>query len=470
MTDSLLHLLQQYTATDTVPFHMPGHMRNAEFATLGALGASLDITEIDGFDNLHAPTGILRRCADVLRDLVGAKHSFLSVNGASGAILAALRTVLAPGDSILVARNCHRSVTDGIALCGAKPIWLMPPCDTQTGLCLSLPCDLVEAAIKAHPEAKVLLLTSPTYDGVLSDIFALCTIAHQNGVCVIVDEAHGAHLGFLGNSLPSAVRCGADIVVQSYHKTLPSLTQTAVAHLCSERIDAAAFARQMSVFETSSPSYLLLASLDDCIRRMATEPSSVFEPWAQALDAAEAALAPLKHLYRFSPKDVFGYDRSKLVISTANTTLSGTALSQILRTEYHIECEMATPFTVLAMTGAGTRTAHIQALGRALCDIDKTLHIQTPCLIAPPPLPCPSELALATLHRLPTERIPLELAIGRTAATSIFAYPPGVPVIAAAEVYDADTVDYLYFLYDQGAPLVCEAQDGQLWVQVVASA
>ncbi len=470
MHDALLSRLRAYADGDSLPFHMPGHGRNGDFDSLCALGASLDVTEIDGMDNLHDAHGILADGMARLSALYGTRRSFFLVNGSTCGLLAALHTTLSPDDSILVARNCHRSVASGIALCKANPIWLLPPVDTQSGLCLSLPPETVADAIAAHPEAKVLLFTSPTYDGVVSDVAEIARIAHAHGVTVIVDEAHGAHLGRLDPSIPSATALGADVVIQSFHKTLPSLTQTAVAHLCTEAVDGDAFARSLAIFETSSPSYLLLASLDDCVRRMEGSSDTLFAPWREALAVADEVLAPLTHLRRLplSHEGIFAYDTSKILLFCGDTDTSGITLAARLRQDYHIETEMSSPTTLLCMTGAGTRAHQVRALGAALCEIDERLQDRPYAPHPLPALPRRAQVQARALHRLPSEWIPLRQAAGRVAADALFAYPPGIPFVVAGEYYDDATVAYLCALAAQGAPLCCRFRENEPFVYVLA--
>ena len=297
---------------------MPGHKRNEIAPYLMALGAALDITEIEGFDNLHQPQGVLAHSMELAAQVL-AQHTLYSVNGSTAGILAGIGALAAPGDTVLVARNCHMSVIHALRLHRLNPVFLHPPLAGGLPIFGSLPVSVVVDALAQHPKARLVVLTSPAYEGVLSDVQGICAAAHSAGAAVLVDEAHGAHLG-LGAGFPSgAVAAGADVVVQSLHKTLPSLTQTGVIHAKEQHI-AQAVARGMRMFETSSPSYLLLASIDSCMRLLAKQGPELMARWRMALDAFAQAVSDLRVLRVVGmgerPGHVWGLDPSKLLIHT----------------------------------------------------------------------------------------------------------------------------------------------------------
>ena len=277
---SLIERLHRNGEEGRLPFHMPGHKRNTErFPYLDRLSATEDITEIDGFDNLHGAEEILAEAMARAASLWHSERAYFLVNGSSCGILAGIRALTKRGDTVLLSRNAHKSVYHAVELCGLKPIFLMPPYDNERGMFLSLPPRTVREALEAHPEVRLVVLTSPTYEGVLSDTASIAKLAHERGIPLLVDAAHGAHLGLSADFPIGAVEAGADIVVASLHKTLPSLTQTAILHAGGPLVDTARLAHQLAVFETSSPSYLFLASMDGCVR--ALEDGSVMREWME---------------------------------------------------------------------------------------------------------------------------------------------------------------------------------------------
>lgn len=434
MDESLLRKLQNNTA---IPMHMPGHKRNVALAPyLRDLGAAWDITEIDGFDNLHDARGILRDSMDRAAALWGSRRAFYLVNGSSGGILAAVRACVKPGGTVIVGRNCHVSVYNALVLNALTPVYVLPG-DPGHGICGPIDPEDVEQALENHPEAEAVILTSPTYDGVCSDVKAIADVTHRHGRVLIVDQAHGAHFGF-GHGFPdSAVHQGADVVIQSVHKTLPSLTQTAMLHLCSERVSETALRRALAMFQTTSPSYLLLASLDGCVGLLEREGDDLFTRWQQALDKFYNRCAGLRRLRLF---DCSGRDRSKIVVLTDGTALTGSDLANVLRRQYGIEPEMASVAYATAMTGLGDTEETLDALADALAAIDETAEAAEVRTLTAPSLP---RMALAP-HQAELsdgEHLSPEGSAGRISGEFLWAYPPGVPLLVPGEVIDKAILD-----------------------------
>lgn len=435
----------------TLPMHMPGHKRNTALAPyLKKLAADIDITEILGFDHLHAPGGILKEAMQRASRVFHAEHSFFLVNGSSLGMLAAIRAATRPGDAILMARNCHLSAYNAVSLNQLKPTYIYPEVNEDYQINASLSLEAVEEAIYKRQDAKVLVITNPTYEGVLSDLSGIIQLAHQEGLRVIVDEAHGSHLG-LSPLFPSgAVRAGADIVVQSLHKTLPSLTQTAMAHVRSAAL-AQEMQRQLSVFETTSPSFLLLASIDGCVKLIQDQGDRLFAAWSDALmtfDGMMQGLNCLKVLGYGQERDqalphVWGLEPSKLYISTLNADMSGQELAAVLRRAWHIEPEMITPNGVLAMTGMGDTTETLVRLGEALLEIDSGLtrvKEPKPSLMVPR---AKSAVPIQTAERAPYQLLPIAEAADRVIAERLIVYPPGVPMLVPGEVISPQVVQYV---------------------------
>ncbi|MDO4478994.1 MAG: aminotransferase class V-fold PLP-dependent enzyme [Lachnospiraceae bacterium] len=364
--------LQAYAASDDYGFHMPGHKRQT--AANPFLGnelalASIDITEIPGFDDLHEPEGILKNEMAAAAKFYGTKATIFSVNGSTASNLAAISAAVPFEGHFLSAENCHRSVPHAIMLRHLKnrPLKTMPFLTDVPGGIDPLS---VREALKAQPAAAV-MITSPTYEGVVSDVAAIAEEAHRAGALLIVDEAHGAHFSRHPAFPVSAVKLGADLVVHSLHKTLPSLTQTSVLHNVSGRVSTDSLMEWMDVYESSSPSYILMASITSCLHTIMDQREAYFAPYVERLLACREKLAGLKHL-RLVTKETL-YDPSKLVIHTEGTALDGPALAEILRTKYHLVMEKVTPHYALAMTSAADTAEGFERLERALFEIDATL-------------------------------------------------------------------------------------------------
>lgn len=450
MAQSLLELLQA-ACPATLPMHMPGHKRNIEMAPyLKTLAAHLDITEIKGFDHLHAAQGVLREAMEQAAAVFGANHSFFLVNGSTVGLLSAIRAVTAPGDSVLMARNCHKSVYNALALNNLRPHFIYPQTNLRYQINASMSLEDIQRAIARHREARVLIITSPTYEGVLSDLGAIIALAHRHGLTVLVDEAHGPHLGLSPHFPMGALSAGADIVIHSLHKTLPSLTQTALVHVRTPAL-ANEMQRQLAIFETTSPSFLLLASIDGCVRLLRDRGEELFAAWAEALEAFHQKALGLRHLRvlgygkerGLQLDNVYGLEPSKIYISTINTHISGYELAELLRGGHATEPEMITPQGVLAMTGMGDTVDTLGRLGDALLEIDSRL---SPASAVKLPLMAPrvqSKVPIATAERAPFISLPLEQSEGYVMAETIVVYPPGIPVVVPGEVMNGQAISYL---------------------------
>lgn len=459
----LLELLRDYAASPAVPLHMPGHKRNT--ALLGEeLPYAFDITEIDGFDNLHEAQGVLANGMARAAALYGSGRAFYLVAGSTAGILAGIRAATRPGDRVMVARNCHRSVYHALELCRLRPCYLTPPAIEGAGICGSIPVDQARKQLEECPDSRLVVVTSPTYEGVLSDVEGLARLCHERGIPLMVDEAHGAHLGW--EPFPSgAVAAGADLVVHSLHKTLPSLTQTGLLHVSGRRIDPLEVERQLAVFQTSSPSYPLMASIDRCVRLMAGTGNQWMKDYAGRLARFDCRTASLRHLSIFGhtgklPSEAFGFDPGKLLICCRGiilgaSPLTGGRLADILRRDYRIEIEMASAAGVLAMTSLCDSDKTFERLAQALADIDNACAFQPKGLGTEQPLPpvpeqiLPMEEALGAFHAF----LPLEQCEGSVSAEYVWAYPPGVPLLAPGEKITDDFIRFVRRTIEQGVAL-----------------
>ena len=417
-----------------LPMHMPGHKRRAAAEYLEKLACDLDVSEIEGFDDLNAPEGIIADAERRAADLYGAEHSFLLVGGSTVGILAGIYTVLRRGDPVLLARNCHKSVYNAVEICGAVPRYVTPETD-ENGIFGGISPDDVRRCLDEN-RAKLVVITSPTYEGVISDVAAIKAVCGEYGVLLMVDAAHGAHLDLSEHFTGGAVKAGADITICSLHKTLQSLTQTAVAHI--NGIDPADFRRSLSVFQTSSPSYLLLASADGCIDLVSRCPE-LFARWRDALDGFYGKARSLSRLSVFTGDCAFGFDKSKIVILTKKTALTGFALADMLRLD-GIEPEMAADRYVVCMTGPSDGEKELDILLTSLLKADAEAGDKSEKPAAAAGVP-EYRISPSEARALSSESIPAEAAAGRISAEYIYAYPPGIPLIVPGETFSADVVE-----------------------------
>lgn len=433
---TLFERLDEYAGSGAQAMHMPGHKRNtAAFPWLAGL-AERDITEIHGFDNLNDPEGLFARLEERMAALWGADVSIPLVNGSTVGILASVLACLEGGGELLMARDSHKSVYNAAVLSRAGTRYLNPRLHPVFGFPLSVTPEEVEAALDAGPGVKLVCVTSPTYQGVISDIASIAAVCHRRGVPLLVDEAHGAHLGF-GGFPGSAVAQGADLVVQSLHKTLPSLTQTAVLHIRRGLVDPGPVRRCTAMLQSSSPSYLLSASIDACVDFLEREGQEAAHRWLEALLAARRELSGLERLSLWDGGDgVFRYDPSKLLVGGP-----GLWLERKLRDTYRIEPEYALLRHVLAMTGMGDTRESLGRLTRALRELDRQAPEapEAPLPAAAPAYVLPLGQALAS----PGRAVPADRAAGRVSGEFVWSYPPGIPLLVPGQRITGETLAQL---------------------------
>ncbi len=421
---NLYDILKEYSKNGRIPYHMPGHKRSSQFEYINKF-CDIDFTEIDGLDNLHAPCGIISEAMQKAAEIYGAEQSFFLVNGSTGGIISAVYSTCRH-KSIVMARSCHKSVYNAADISECDVSYIMPRI-SSSGYFLDVTPSEVEKALEQNPNASAVIVTSPTYEGVVCDVRRIADICHSAKIPLIVDSAHGSHLGFLEKEIPSSVVAGADIVIMSLHKTLPSLTQTALLHVSGNLVDRDKLRTSISMFETSSPSYIFMASTDGCIETM--RESSLFDKWSERIEKICLA-AKKSNIEIEKPHDVFAYDKSKLILKAQG--MSGAEIAETLRKRYNIEPEMISQSYVLLMTGAGDTDEMTDALCRALETFPEcsTFASKRPS----PSIPLPeSVISLSAASQAESENVKLRESTGRIAAETITAYPPGIPIIAPGE-------------------------------------
>ncbi len=434
-------LLETIKTLKSQPMHMPGHKRNTKsFPHLAELSADIDITEIDGFDNLHDACGILKESMDRCAKIRGADRAFYLVNGATCGILAAVHALVRRGDNVICARNCHKSVYNALELVGARVHFVMPEPVCELGCMGGISAESVEKAVQTVPDARLIIVTSPTYEGVISDIEGICRISH---IPVLVDSAHGAHLGY-GN-IKSPTECGADIVVESLHKTMPSLTQTAVCYASEKYADKIAYS--LSIFETSSPSYILLSSIDSCVNLVSENGTEIFEDWNRGLDSFYGSIQTLKTLKIYNGTGAFAFDRSKIVIYGA----MGGRITEGLR-KNGIEPEMTSLYYTVCMTGAGDTAESLSALADTLKKLDRELDLEYASVIYPE-LPV-REYLPGEVRDMEGVYVDINGSAGKISAEYLFAYPPGIPLVIPGEVISSEIAELILKYQTSGVEIL----------------
>lgn len=449
--ESLYEKLKSYGASDFYGFHMPGHKRQ-----MGCFENPFqwDITEIAGFDDLHHPEkdGILTRAQERASKLYGAEESHFLVNGSTAGILSAISGCVTREGKLLMARNSHRSAYHAAELRGLRVSYVYPQFIKELGINGGiLPAD-VENVLAEEEGIEAVFVTSPTYDGVCSDVRSIADICHRAGVPLIVDQAHGAHFPFSEYFPEDAIQAGADVVIHSVHKTLPALTQTALLHLQGDLADGERIRHYLSVYQTSSPSYVLMASLDACMELLEREGQELFTDYVQRLEGFRNSCRDLKTL-RLAGKELEGFcgvqefDRSKLLISTRGTRLGGEKLSGLLRERFHLEMEMAAPDYVVGISSVADTEEGFRRLGLALHELDAENEKK---------------------KEFPQESRKTDRSQNRISRTYVYVYPPGTPVLAPGDVVTEEIEEEIrrwqaagftvHGLGEDGRPVVVEEE------------
>lgn len=481
---SLKEKLVSYQASDYYPFHMPGHKRVPfDFPN----PYTIDITEIEGFDNLHHATGILKDAQAHAADVFGSKETFYLVNGSTCGILSAISAAVPRGGTILMGRNCHKSAYHASYLMELKTIYLMPEV-TDFGIMGSISPGQVHNMLTLHPEIQAVFLTSPTYDGVVSDIRGISLIAHEHNIPLIVDEAHGAHFVFSELFPDSSLRCGADLVIQSLHKTLPCFTQTALLHMNSERVPKAALKRFLDIYQTSSPSYLFMVSMEQCLLYLTGEDGlKQMQHFSGLIEYFYQSVESLQHLHVFSiDKNCFDRDPSKLLISVGTSGLTGQELYSLLLHKYHLQMEMVSGHYVVALTSLMDTIEGFERLSQALQEIDRVYTGSDSNFGAPAALgsnqleEMRTPLNCQDLYTLPLQNLTISQALekrstrilladsaGSISQEYIYLYPPGIPLLAPGELITRKLLRHIELCQKQGLSVEGLSDLSNTWIIVV---
>lgn len=493
VTTSIHDFLVLHKTKDAISFHMPGHKGSHLYRRFGFEDflndiMDYDITEIAGADNLFQTEGVIKSVQDRYAALYGCKKSYLLINGSSGGNLAAILASVRKGKQLIMARNCHKSVFNALALGEIKPVYLYPDTIGAFGISGAVSPAAVEQSIAENPDAEAVFITSPNYYGICSDIKSIAQIAHRSGKILIVDEAHGAHLQFSDMLPDSALQSGADLVINSTHKTLASLTQSAVLHCNSSLVDPYLLEDKLQCIQSTSPSYILMASLDINAKILEAHRSELMEEWIRNLDSFYSRISKIRGLKTMG--QMKGLDWTKINISLGELGISGAQLDKILMEEYNIFIELFTGNWVMAMSGIGNKPEDYDRLASALeviaskadfyvskadfydsmaaadrskagsCNnsrVKEDADSEVPVLTPP---------KQAKMFEVPTQkkRIKLTDCEGMICASSIIPYPPGIPLICPGERIEADAIAYIQGMRALGEKVIGVNELGEVVV------
>ena len=444
-----------------VPFDVPGHKRgrgNPELVELlGEKCVGIDVNSMKPLDNLGHPISIIRDAEELAADAFGASHAFLMIGGTTSSVQTMILSTCKAGDKIILPRNVHKSAINALVLCGAIPIYIEMSVDPKIGIALGLENDRVAKAIKDHPDSKAILINNPTYYGICSDLKGLTEMAHEAGMMVLVDEAHGAHLHFTDKLPISAMDAGADMAAVSMHKSGGSLTQSSLL-LIGEQMNPEYVRQIINLTQSTSASYLLMASLDISRRNLALRGKESFEKVIELSEYARREINAIGGYYAYSKELIDGvsvcdFDVTKLSVYTQGIGLTGIEVYDLLRDEYDIQIEFGDIGNILAYISIGDRIQDIERLVGALADIKRLYSRDGKDLIAGEYIQ--PELVLSPQEAFYSERRSLSLdeSIGQVCGEFVMCYPPGIPILAPGERITREIVDYIQFAKERGCSL-----------------
>ena len=500
MKQPLVEAMERYLQEQVYPLHTPGHKGGRGVAEplrsmLGSTALRMDVSLMSELDDVHAPSGCIKEAQAEAAKLYGSDACFFSVNGTTGAIHAMLLAALQPGDKVLVPRNAHRSVMGGLILADAAPVYVQPSYIKEFGLQGQVTPEQIKEAFVLHPDLKAVLLTSPDYFGMAAEVKQIADIAHAHNAVLLVDEAHGPHLGFHEAFPPSAMQCGADMAAQSTHKILGSLTQSSLLQVKGTRVDLRHAAGVMSLLTTTSPNYLLMGSLDAARAQLAERGQAMLEDALRAAELLRSELAKIPGLRVIGPADVKGkfgiaaLDITKVTINLQAWGVSGIAAGEALRKE-KVAVELVDPQNVLFLVTyvdwaplqwhdtvnricrtlqklrpvrnplAARSVEQVKALEREAAEKEKTQQAELPVTEVAVPL--------REVFYGKKKTVPLAEAVGQVCAEPVSFYPPGIPVILPGERFTDKIVAWCTLMKQQGLPVSGPADTSLETVRVLA--
>ncbi|GAB4283450.1 MAG: aminotransferase class I/II-fold pyridoxal phosphate-dependent enzyme [Oscillatoriaceae cyanobacterium] len=454
----LLEAIQARSVQADAPFYAPGHKRGGgidpELAQWWGLPIfSADLPELPELDNLFAPTGAIAQAQELAAAAFKADRTWFLANGSTAGVIAAILATCGHGEKIILPRNIHKSAVSGLILSGAVPVFLTPETLPDWDIPLCITPEAVAAALQTHPDAKAVFVVSPNYHGICGDIASIAQIAHQHGIPLLVDEAHGPHFGFHPDLPPRAIEAGADMAVHSTHKVLGAMTQASMLHLRQGMIEPQRVNQALELVQSTSPSYLLLASLDAARRQMALGGYELMSKTLALAAVARSSLASSRtQIPTLEPPEQWtpsfaAFDPTRLTVKVTDFGLTGYEADELLQ-KMGVTAELPSWGHLTFIISLGNTPADIQQLVHSfsqLASVSVSPSPRPPVPPSPPPpvSPSPPPLSPREAFFAAREVVPAERAVGRISTEIVCPYPPGIPILMPGEIISQGAIDFL---------------------------
>ncbi|MFN8673073.1 MAG: aminotransferase class I/II-fold pyridoxal phosphate-dependent enzyme [Candidatus Sericytochromatia bacterium] len=471
----LFESVREYMQKDMSDYHTPGHKQGKGVSQelLDLVGRDIfkmDLTEIPNIDNFYTATTVIKESQELLAKAYGADHSFFLINGSTSGNQVMIMSVCKPNDKIILPRNIHKSVISAVVLSGAIPLYVPSLYEEELGMSHGINLAILEKTLIENPDAKAVMIVNPTYFGTTVNIKEVVNLVHRYNRLILVDEAHGAHFKFNTNLPMSAVEAGADMVIQSPHKIIASLSQTSWIHVNGPRVDVKRVKKFLQIMQSTSPSYIFLTSLDVARKQMAVEGQELLDRTIELAEYARAEINKIPNVRCFG-KEVIGqfgiydYDVTKLVIDFTNAGISGFKALDLMNQNHNIQPEMATLYNVLCLVTIGNDRRDLDRLIESVRDVatnnEYTKDYETDYLL--PEIPAIPKMAISPREAFyaDLEEVNFSESAGRISAEVISPYPPGIPILIPGEIITDETIYYLRIVQKYGA-VINGAEDPNL--------